>query len=322
MVTTGDAVDEAIGRMLIEYMSPINIDLAVEVFDEIRSRREEVVRMHRQRLEQARNEAEMARRRFFRVDPDNRLVADSLEREWNEKLRAVSAAEDDLARIEKDRTEGLSAEQAVLLRKLAEDFPAVWRDPRVSAQDRKRMVRLLIEDVTIIKADAVILKVRFRGGATKEISVPVYPSGRQRADISLVERLREMGKSMTVGDIVARLNEEGIKPLSGASWTRAKVDRLRHIYHIPGPYAALRSDGFLTVQEISGRLGVHPRTVRYWAKLGLLKAHRYDDHGRTLYEDPGSQIPVKWKWKKRLAGSGPTHKKVCSDVSEVMQFAA
>ena len=322
MVTTGDAVDEAIGRMLIEHMSPINIDLAVEVFDEIRSRREEVVRMHRQHLEQARNEAEMARRRFFRVDPDNRLVADSLEREWNGKLRAVSAAEDDLARIEKDRTEGLSAEQAALLRKLAEDFPAVWRDPRVSAQDRKRMVRLLIEDVTIIKADAVILKVRFRGGATKEISVPVYPSGRQQADISLVERLREMGKSMTVGGIVARLNGEGIKPLSGESWTRAKVNRLRHIYHIPGPYAALRSDGFLTIQEISGRLGVHPRTVRYWAKLGLLKAHRYDDHGRTLYEDPGSQIPVKWKWKKRLAGSEPTHKKVCSDVSEVMQFAA
>jgi hypothetical protein len=184
------------------------------------------------------------------------------------------------------------------------------------------MVRLLIEDVTIIKADAVILKVRFRGGATREICVPVHPSGRQRAGTALVERLREMGRSMTVGGIVARLNEEGIKPLSGERWTRARVNRLRQIHHIPGPYTVLRSDGFLTIREISSRLGVHPRTVRYWAKLGLLKAHRYDDHGRTLYEDPGSQIPVKWKWKNRPAGSGSSKRKVCSDVSEVVQFAA
>lgn len=324
IVATGSVVDDTIGKLLLETMTPLNIEVAMEVFEEIRSRREEVVRMHQRRLEQIRHDAEMARRRFLRVNPENRLVADNLERDWNEKLRAVTAVEDECARVAKDRMEGLSAEQADRIRRLAEDFPAVWRDPRVSAQDKKRMVRLLIEDVTLIKTDVIDVKVRFRGGATKELRVPIPPTAweMRKATPALVERLREMGRTMTVKQIAAQLNAEGVKSPTGRAFNRNIMHRLRHAYGIEGPYASLRERGLLTRQEIAQRLDISPATVGYWTKLGLLKAHRYDDRRERLYEDPGPARPVKGKWKKRPAKGRLTTKKACSDVAGVVQIAA
>ena len=230
--------------------------------------------------------------------------------------------QEECARAAKDQTEGLSAEQAACVRKLAEDFPTVWKDPRVSAQDRKRMVRLLIEDVTLLKTDVIDVKVRFRGGATKELRIPIPPKAyvKNQSPPALIERLREMSKNQTVGQIIEQLNVEGVKSPTGRCFTRNILHQLRHLYGIRGPYESLRERGLLTLQEIAQRLGVHPGTVKAWARLGLLRVHRYDDHGRALYEDPGSARPVKYKWKRRNAQIQVI--KECSDNVEVKQIAA
>lgn len=321
-VITGAVIDERIGRLLIESMTPLNIETAMDVFEEIRSRREEVVRMHQQHLDQARHDAELAHRRFLRVNPDNRLVADNLERDWNEKLQAISIIEDECSRVAKEQTEGLSSEQTTQIRELTNDFPAMWNESRVSIQDRKRMIRLIIEDVTLLKTDVIDVKVRFRGGATKELRIPIPPKvwEMNRASVSFIKRLREMSRTMTVGQIVEQLNLEGVKSPSGYPFKRTIIHQLRQSHHVIGPYEYLRESGLLTLEEISQRLGVHPQTVKNWASLGFITGHRYNDRGCSLYEDPGPDGPIKGKWKQRR--KNVKVEKVCLQTMGVKQIEA
>lgn len=294
----GAAVDKLIGQVLLETMTPLTIELALEVLDEIRRRREEVVRVHQRHLEQARYDAEMARRRFLRVDPENRLVADNLERAWNQALACVQEAQEACDLFTKDGLAGLSDEEKARVRELARDFPVVWNDSRVSALDRKRMVRLVIEDVTLLKTDVIDVKIRFRGGAVNEVRLPVPLSlwEQRKASPELVDRLRELSKTKTAQETAAALNKECIKSPTGRAFTRTMVHSLRHRYGIPGLHRALKEKGFLTADEIAPRLGVSPATVKVWGRRGLLRTHRKDDRGMLLYEDPGEgRRPVKWK---------------------------
>jgi len=139
---------------------------------ELEARWEETDRLRRTQVERARYEAELARRRFLRVDPDNRLVGASLESDWNEKLRALAEAEQHYERQRQRDDQSLDSSQRKQILSLATDFPRLWRDPNTPHRERKRMVRLLIEDVTLRKADQIEVSVRFRGGVNKTFSLP------------------------------------------------------------------------------------------------------------------------------------------------------
>ena len=168
----GGALDRAIGELLVETVSPLALEVALAVQDELEARAQEVDRTRRQQVERARYEADLAQRRYLRVDPDNRLVADSLEAEWNNKLRAVAAAQEEYERQLTGEDGALNANQRRQVMALATDFPRLWRDPATPQRERKRMVRLLLEDVTLLKADEVVAQIRFRGGATQTHSTP------------------------------------------------------------------------------------------------------------------------------------------------------
>ncbi|MGH7747849.1 MAG: recombinase family protein, partial [Candidatus Dormibacteria bacterium] len=164
----GADIDRAIGDLLVESMSPLTLEVALSVQDELAARAEDADRLRRQQVERARYEVELAQRRYLRVDPDNRLVAATLEAEWNNKLRALDEAQEDYARQrEADVLFDDEKRQRVLA--LATDFPRLWRDPATPSRERKRMARLLIEDVTLLKADDLVIHVRFRGGDTRSL---------------------------------------------------------------------------------------------------------------------------------------------------------
>ena len=129
-------------------------------------------RLRRLQVDRARYESELARRRFLRVDPDHRLVAASLEAEWNTKLRALSGAEQNYEGQRQADQFKVSAAQRAQVLALATDFPQLWNDPGTANRERKRMVRLLIEDITIRKGEQVQLDVRFRGGVSNTLILP------------------------------------------------------------------------------------------------------------------------------------------------------
>ena len=167
----GAPVDEAVGDLLLQTVAPAAIEVALAVQQEIAQRVEQAAALRDAQLQRARYEAELARRRYLKVDPDNRLVADALEADWNARLRDLDALQREHERQhEADRTL-LDEPARQRIRALAADFPRIWNDDRTGAVERKRMLGLLIEDVTLLVEDQVDVHVRWRGGRTQSLAV-------------------------------------------------------------------------------------------------------------------------------------------------------
>src|SRR5262249_10221023 len=161
--------DEAVGRLLMETVTPMALEVALSVQQELDVRWAETDRLRRQHVERVRYEAELARRRYMQVDPDHRLVADELEGEWNRRLRLLADAQEEYERQrDADRT-GVDDAQRQRILALATDFPRLWQASGTPQRERKRMVRLLLEDVTLVKGAVITVHVRFRGGATRTL---------------------------------------------------------------------------------------------------------------------------------------------------------
>ena len=168
-----------VGELLVELMTPLTLEVALQVQDELAARAGEADLWRAQRVQRAREEANLARQRFMQTHPDNRMVADVLEAEWNAKLRALDEAQHELERGRAEPGQGLDERQRKRILALAGNFPRLWNDPATPHRERKRMARLLIEDVTLTKATRS-LGVRLRGGATRHLTwtpdPPIYVS--------------------------------------------------------------------------------------------------------------------------------------------------
>jgi hypothetical protein len=155
----------------------------------------------------AQYEANLARRRFMQVDPDNRLVADTLEAEWNEKLRHLQDANDYYETHRRLESEKLKKAQQKEVLQLAKDFPRLWKNPRTPVREKKRMIRFLIEDVTMIRAEDITLHIRFKGGAAKTLNLPLPLKGWQYnlTDPKIVEIVDELLSDHSYSEIANSL---------------------------------------------------------------------------------------------------------------------
>jgi hypothetical protein len=171
-VIHGADVDAAISQLLVDTVTPLALEVTLSVQAELEARADEADQLRRSHVERARQRTELARRRYLAVDPNNRLVADTLEADWNDALRALQAAQDEYERQSAAAKAALTERHKQRIRQLASDFPRLWNDPATPARERKRIVRLLIEDVTLTKTDHVHLHVRFRGGQTTSLTIP------------------------------------------------------------------------------------------------------------------------------------------------------
>jgi len=169
----GAGVDQAVGALLLELVQPVTLELAFAAQAELQTRLEEVARLRRQQVERAQYEADVARSRFMQVDPNNRLVTAALEADWNEKLRTLTAAQEQCEQQRQKDQKSLDDASRQQVLALARDLPRPLHDPHTSDQDRKRVVRLLIEDVTLTKPDQIKVQIRLKGGATRTLMVPL-----------------------------------------------------------------------------------------------------------------------------------------------------
>jgi DNA invertase Pin-like site-specific DNA recombinase len=288
----GAALDHAVAQLVLEAMTPAALDVALEVFEELRARKAELDRLRRLEIQRAREEAELAQQQFLRVRPEHRLVADRLERQWNETLARLTQLEDD---YERSRNKGLdlSPEDQERIRALASDLPRLWHDPRTPARERKRMLRLLVEDVTLLRSEAIQLHIRWRGGATTSLERPL-PLGApdlRRTPPEIVEQVRVWATEQTDRRIAESLNARSLRSGTGQAFTRLRVRRLRDAYRIPSFAQHLRQAGWLTVPEMATQLGVHPSTAKRFAREGALRAVHADDAGQILFAPIRGPLP-------------------------------
>jgi hypothetical protein len=213
----GARIDEAISKLLLESVTPLTLEVALQVQKELENRFNEADKLRKQQVERAEYEANLARRRFMQVDPENRLVADTLEAEWNEKLRHLQDANDYYETHRRRESEKLKKVQQQEVLKLARDFPAIWKNPRTPVREKKRMIRFLIEDVTMIRGEDITLHVRFKGGATKTLKLPLPLKGWQYnvTDPKIVEIVDELLTDHTYAEIATILDKRGYKSGQG-----------------------------------------------------------------------------------------------------------
>jgi len=279
-------------------VTPVAIDAALAIEEELCRRGDEVERLLRQGVERARYEADLAQRRYLQVDPDHRLVAGALEAAWNQRLRDLEEAQRRLDE-EKSKAAVLSEEKHQQIRELAVDFPRLWKDPRTPDRERKRMARLLIEDVTLLKGEFFNVHVRFRGGATRSLQLPLLLSApdARRTPSQIVEEIDRLLDHHTEAAVARELNSLGFTTGTGERFDAHLVRYIRYAYKLKDRYTRLREIGLLTKQEVAQKLNISPRTVLSWYQQGLIQGIPFDDRGQCLYQPPADDLPPKFKKK-------------------------
>ena len=178
------------------------------------------------------------------------------------------------------------------------------------------MLRLIIEDVTLVKGNELVVHVRFRGGATRTLTLPRPAPAwalRQTSPEVVAEIDRLLADSTDV-QIARVLTERGFRSGTGKPVNIMMVARVRDHYHLRSRYDRLRERGLLTLAEVARALDISTATAKQWRLAGLLTAHAYNDKHQYLYERPGPGAPVRHKPKgitrwtsERRSRSHPTH---------------
>jgi DNA invertase Pin-like site-specific DNA recombinase len=283
----GRPIDEAVGMLVAEMMTPSAVELALEIRGEIEARQEEVDQLRSRAIERAQVEADLARRRFMMVDPGNRLVADTLEAEWNEKLRGLAKAREETERARDEDKRVLDDTVRERLLTMTTDFKRLWADPATPNRERKRLLAHIVEDTTLIKLPAegtTRIHVRFKGGKTETLTAVNPKSSTQQIKtppeiVELVDQLLDHHVYSEIADI---LNERGFRPGGSARpgraadrFTAKRVAYLAHTYGLRHRYDRLRDRGMLTQKEMAVRLGIHDQTLVRWSKHGIINTHSY-----------------------------------------------
>jgi hypothetical protein len=292
----GRGLDAAIAPLIFEALSPMSLEISLAVQQEIEGRLEDADRLRRQQVERARYETDLARSRYMHVDPNNRLVADELEGEWNKKLTALTQAQQEYERRRQQDRLQLNEEARARILSLAADVPKLWADPKTPQRERKQVVRFIIEDATVLKNDAgLTLQIRFKGGATRTLSLPAPKTAweERQTKAEVMAEIDRLLNDHTFREIAGILNERKLVSGTGRPFHGDRVEYLCRFYKLKPRFDRLRAAGLLTLDELAVKLGRSTGTIKLWRLRGTLpvRAHKLDDNGRHMYEDPGSGGP-------------------------------
>jgi DNA invertase Pin-like site-specific DNA recombinase len=270
-------LDSAIAERLLAAVTPLTIKLAVEALSSLEERDTIIGAQWHRKIERARYEVDLAERRYEEVDPSNRLIASTLEKRWNDAMNRHLELEAELADFERQAMRSVTAEQKRQILQLGRDFPRLWNAPTTTACDRKRMLRLLMRDITVVKGSEpklLRLQIRWQGGATEIIDVRQQPN---RADAvrypdTFVAKIRDLAKLHNDGEIVAKLKIEGLTSSTGKPFTVDMIQWIRYKHRIPAPPPPA---GTMNVKQVREKYGVSLWVVHYWIERGIVSAvHR------------------------------------------------
>ena len=311
----GDGVDAAVAQLFLEALQPAQLEVALATLEDIEAQARQVERQWQLRLERVRYEADLARRRFQAVDPENRLVARSLERAWNDQLAEVERLEQEYATLPARAARPVGAAERQRILALASDVPAVWHAATTTATQRKQLLRLLIQDVTLTKQTQVItIAVRWQTEASTflEVTRPRRSCDLRRTGRAVVERIGTLTADHTDRQIADLLNTEGLSPGLGGVFTARKIQWLRSKYGIAGrgpqgPGACPgrpRGDGRYSVQSAAQLLNINISTVVAWCKSGKLDGVQAAPHSPWWVRLTPALIaelrkPTPQRWGKR-----------------------
>jgi excisionase family DNA binding protein len=274
----GIRVDAAVAAEVLRVLAPLGIDAALRAIEARRSDGMEQRRQTELALAQARYEAELARRQYDRIDPDNRLVAAELERRWNDRLVEVCRLEEQLSVSEAQQATPPTAEERQRLLALGADVEALWHHPGATAETRKRIVRTVIAEIVVkLVGDTIQLVIHWQGGDHTGLTVAKNRSGkhRWRTEAETGDLIRALARQQPDSGIAMILNRAGKRTGKGNTWTEARVRGFRN-WHGIAVYqeGEMAQRGELTLEQTAERLKVSKMTVLRLIGSGTLQARQ------------------------------------------------
>ena len=277
-------VDAAVSAAFLAVIQPAAIDAVLMLNQELAHEQAQVARQWQLRLERARYEAERARRQYDHCEPENRLVARELETRWNDRLRAVTELEEEYRREQRQGLAPLTEAEYAVLRSLVSDVPTLWQAVATTMEDRKRLLRCLVQEVVLCRdagaqgaGGRTLIRMGWRGGAWTDLDVHRPSSGeRARTAATMLERIQTLAQQMADERIAEQLAVEGRTTRQGLPWTASRVHRLRLRYEIATTcplmprHGQTRGDGLVPLVTAAARLGVVPSALIHWGHRGLL----------------------------------------------------
>lgn len=287
----GNAIDAAVAQHVLKAINESQLNLSLSVLDELEQTAQTENHHWQLRLERAHYEAERAERQFDAVEPENRLVARTLERRWNEKLEAQVELDQAYAQAQTVQRLTLSDQQRQQILKLAQDFPALWQAPITTAQERKDILGLLLKQIALTPIEQperqTQIKMLWHTGAVSKLSTPRPTLGQKVGTPKIaVEAIRDLASGHTDDEIAQILNQRGLISGRGNTFTAASVSWIRLKFKIKKPHSdrsfaarvGIRDDGRYSTTALAIKLGVTISTIHYWRKKGVIEAVRETTH--------------------------------------------
>jgi len=309
----GLTIDQAVTDAFLEALTPAAVEATALAVQQLESHHDAALSQWRLEVERARYEAERAERQYKAVDPENRLVARGLEKEWETRLQKLASAEAELRRREQQRPRTLTEEERQRINTLGSDLRLVWTAPTTTDRDRKELLRTLLEEVILNverkeKETHAAVTLRWRGGMITKLDVPLksYQVQPTRTDEDTMSLLRRLAAYYPDDIIAGILNRQGRKPAYGGQFTAGHVGNVRRYHNIPRfepPSESPRGE-VLPVQKTAKILGIAASTLHRWLNAGLVPGEqmtpgapwriRITEELRNLFVDhaPPDYVPV------------------------------
>jgi len=284
---SGGKVDEEISKLLLEMINPLAIKAAIKVQNELGARKLEADKFYSQQVERAQYEAELAKKRYMSVDPGNRLVATELEASWNQKLRHLEEMQQKLTeKKEKDLEQAGQAARKDIT-KIASDLPKIWNSPNVSFREKKRMIRLLIEDVTVKNVDKkTIANIRFRAATSKTLAIDRKLSMCEirKTKKEIIAKVDELTENHIPSEVADILNKQGCRSWDDSMFSFKSVRYIIRTYDLRSRYRRLREKGYLSLPEKMAETGSTKEEIMQLRNEGKIISFRATERNEYLYE--------------------------------------
>jgi DNA invertase Pin-like site-specific DNA recombinase len=293
-----DLIDEPVAKRVLNVVQPKQIEIAIKALEELERRENAIDNQWRMKIERADYEASLAQRRYEEVDPSNRLVAATLERRWNDTLIRLEEVKKEYSQQQNKKQITATETQKKELMSLAKDLPRLWKASSTKAKDRKRILRLLLKDLTVEKLPTpkqVVLHLRWQGGACEDISIEIPPNRSEqiRYRNETINKVRTLAKDLTDGQIASIFNQQGIKSAKGGRFTFSIIRWIRYKHRILGPN---KSPEELTVKEIAKKFAVSPNVVYYWISRNVITARRLNQKSPYWITMDGQKEKELFQW--------------------------
>jgi hypothetical protein len=241
-------------------------------------------------------------------------------------LRLLAQTQEECSKEDRLDSAAITEEQKTKIRALASNLPKLWNDTKTADRERKRIVHLLLEDVTLRREQETrqaLVQLRFRSGATRELHVPLpKPSWMlKQTKAEVIAQIDRLLDTHTEEEIARQLNERDWCSGGGFPFSLRMVNRLRRDYHMKSRYQRLHEKGLLTNEEVAQMIGGPANGVNHWRKAGVLIGVRFNEKGEYLFERPSPGVIAEIHRRRAIYAPKAKQTQTCSPSSPLETFA-